>query len=67
MNRILLSTLLLFCISNIILAQVDEKLREDIRNTGYLHNSPLPLDYSKSFETFGLEKKVGQTILFSDM
>lgn len=38
-------------------AQVDEKLKEDIRNTGYVH-SPLPLDYSKSFETFGLTKKV---------
>lgn len=38
-------------------AQVDEQLKEDIRNTGYIH-SPLPLDYSKSFETFGLTKKV---------
>lgn len=37
--------------------QTDEKLRSDIRNTGYIH-SPLALDYSKSFETFGLTKKV---------
>jgi hypothetical protein len=43
-------------------AQIDEKLKSDIRNTGYIH-SPLPLDYSKSFETFGLTKKV----LVSDM
>lgn len=67
MKKIVLSTVMLFCATNILLAQVDEKLREDIRNTGYLHNSPLPLDYSKSFELSGLEKKVVQTTLFSDM
>ena len=58
---------LFFCVSSFLLAQVDEKLKEDIRNTGYLHNSPLTLDYSKSFETFGLTKKVLKSDLFSDM
>ncbi|MEX0360490.1 MAG: cellulase N-terminal Ig-like domain-containing protein, partial [Allomuricauda sp.] len=64
-----LSTLFLAFISTSItlLAQVDEKLKEDIRNTGYLHNSPLPLDHSKSFETFGLTKKVLRSDLYQDM
>ncbi|MDH6306441.1 hypothetical protein M2459_003165 [Parabacteroides sp. PF5-5] len=47
-------------------AQIDEKLKEDIRNTGYVH-SPLPLDYSKSFETFGLTKKVSLSDMLCDM
>ncbi len=38
-------------------AQVDEKLKADIVSTGYVH-SPLPLDETKAFETFGLKKKV---------
>ena len=50
-----------------LFGQIDEKLKEDLRNTGYLHNSPLPLDYSKAFETYGLTKKVLQTDLFDDM
>ena len=33
-------------------AQVDEKLKADIVSTGYVH-SPLPLDETKAFETFG--------------
>lgn len=47
-------------------AQIDEKLKEDIRNTGYIH-SPLPLDYSKSFETSGLKKKVLTSDMLCDM
>lgn len=35
----------------------DKQFQADIRNTGILH-SPLPLDYSKAYETFGLTKKV---------
>lgn len=35
----------------------DEQFAADIRNTGIIH-SPLPLDYSKAYETFGLTKKV---------
>lgn len=42
-------------------AQVDEKLKADIVSTGYVH-SPLPLDETKAFETFGLKKKVLETI-----
>ncbi len=62
MKRVLFVTLL-FALSNFLMfSQIDEKLKSDIRNTGYVH-SPLPLDYSKSFETFGLTKRV----LLSDM
>jgi len=49
-----------------IYAQIDEKLKNDIRQTGYLH-SPLPLDYSKSFEVFGLTKKVLKSDMLCDM
>jgi hypothetical protein len=62
MKKILASLLLFICFAGSLLAQIDKKLKEDIVNTGYVH-SPLPLDYSKSFETFGLTKKV----LISDM
>lgn len=47
-------------------AQIDAKLREDIRNTGYVH-SPLPLDYSKAFETHALHKKVLASETVCDM
>jgi len=66
MKKILISICLLFCCITLILAQVDEKLKQDIRNTGMIHK-PLPLDYSKSLETFGLKKKVLQSQLFCDM
>lgn len=56
---------LLFC-STIASAQIDEQLKEDIRNTGYIH-SPLPLDYSKSFETYGLQKNVLVSDMLCDM
>jgi hypothetical protein len=41
-------------------------LKSDIRNTGYIH-SPLPLDQSKAFETFGLTKKVLVSDMLCDM
>ena len=47
-------------------AQVDEKLKADIVSTGYVH-SPLPLDETKAFETFGLKKKVLETMMLCDM
>ena len=56
----------LLCCTHLLFAQIDEKLKEDIRNTGYVH-SPLPLDYSKSFETFGLTKKVLVSDMLCDM
>ncbi|OQY93683.1 MAG: glycosyl hydrolase family 9 [Sphingobacteriales bacterium UTBCD1] len=62
MKRKLTTAFLLACTANILLAQPDPKLKEDIRNTGFVH-SPLPLDYSKSLEIRGLTKKV----LLSDM
>lgn len=52
--------------TSLLSAQVDQQLKEDIRNTGYIH-SPLPLDYSKSFETFGLTKTVLKSDLLLDM
>ncbi|MBS1486779.1 MAG: glycoside hydrolase family 9 protein [Bacteroidetes bacterium] len=59
--------LLLFtsCVSS-LLAQTDKQLKQDIRSTGYVH-TPLPLDYSKSFETFGLTKKVLASDMLCDM
>ncbi len=62
MKKLTLISLLIALNSWLLFSQSDEKLKSDIRNTGYVH-SPLPLDYSKSFETFGLNKKV----LLSDM
>ncbi len=62
-------TILLFLAAiptSLIFAQIDEKLKDDIRSTGYIH-SPLPLDYSKSFESFGLTKKVLASEMLCDM
>ncbi|NLA15889.1 MAG: glycosyl hydrolase family 9 [Bacteroidales bacterium] len=58
--------LLFVCFSTGLSAQVDEKLKEDIRNTGYVH-SPLPLDYSKAFETFAIKKKVLESVTLCSM
>jgi hypothetical protein len=62
MKRLIIIALLFSYNCYFLFSQTDEKLKSDIRNTGYVH-SPLPLDYSKSFETFGLTKK----LLVSDM
>ncbi len=65
MKRLSLLILLTFgCYA--LVAQVDPKLKEDIRNTGYIH-SPLPLDYSKAFEPFALAKKVLSSEVLCDM
>ncbi len=48
-------------------AQVDEGLRRDIRNTAYIHSAQLPLDYSKAFETWALHKKVLASEVLCDM
>ncbi len=66
MKQIVASALLLICPAGLLLAQVDEQLKEDIRNTGYVH-SPLTLDYSKSFESSGLTKKVLVSDMLCDM
>lgn len=57
MKRITASIFFLVIPVCMLFAQIDEQLKADIRNSGYVH-SPLPLDYTKSFETFGLTKKV---------
>ncbi len=62
MRELKVIALIILCSSSFLFPQVDEKLKNDIRSTGYIH-SPLPLDYSKSFETFGLTK----TVLISDV
>ena len=54
------------CPATVLQAQTDEKLKEDIRNTGFVH-SPLSLDYSKSFESFAMTKKVLVSDLLCDM
>lgn len=66
MKRVLSSALLLLCPAALLFAQIDPKLQEDIRKTGYVH-SPLPLDYTKSFESFGLTKKVLVSDMLCDM
>src|SRR5512135_3620274 len=58
--------LIVLCSSSLLFSQVDERLKDDIRRTGAIH-SPLPLDYSKSFETFGLTKKVLSSHVLCDM
>ena len=66
MKKILALALLFIYSTGLLFAQIDEKLKDDIRNTGYVH-SPLPLDYSKSFESFGLTKKVLVSQMLCDM
>src|SRR5947199_5541662 len=66
MKKTFVLALLFICFKSLLFAQIDEQLEEDIRNTGYVH-SPLPLDYSKSFETFGLTKKVLTSDMLCDM
>lgn len=61
MRELKMMALIILCSSSFLFPQIDEKLKDDIRSTGYIH-SPLPLDFSKSFETFGLTK----TVLISD-
>jgi hypothetical protein len=68
MKKIILSVLLflIICPAYLLHAQIDEKLKEDIHNTGYVHR-PLPLDYSKSYESFGLTKTILHSDLLCDM
>ena len=66
MKKTVITLLSLIFSTGFLFAQIDEKLKEDIRNTGYVP-SPLPLDYSKSFETFGLTKKVLNAEMLCDM
>ena len=66
MNKLTITTLLFFCSCCFLFSQTDEKLKSDIRNTGYVH-SPLRLDRTKSLETFGLTKKVLVSDMLSDM
>lgn len=66
MKRLITIYLLLLCSTSCMLAQIDEKLKEDVRNTGYVH-SPLPLDYSKAFETWALHKEVTASEVLCDM
>ena len=47
-------------------AQYDEKFQADLRNSGMVHR-PLPTDYSKAYETFGLTKKVLVSEVLCDM
>lgn len=56
MKKIFALALMFTCSTNLLFAQIDENLKDDIRNTGYVHSPAL--DYSKSFESFGLTKKV---------
>ena len=62
MRELAVRTLIILCSLSFLFPQVDEKLKRDIRSTGGVH-FPLPLDFSKSFETFGLTK----TVLVSDV
>lgn len=66
MQKIILLALLLLSSYFFLSAQPDEKLRSDISHTGYIH-FPLPLDHSKSFETFGLTKEVLVSDMLCDM
>ena len=60
------AAMILFSCDSTESSPVDEKLQTDIRHTGMIH-SPLPLDYSKAYETFGLTKKVLVSEMLSDM
>lgn len=65
-NLILLGAALL-CPAISTQAQVDEKLKEDIVKTGYIH-SMLPIDNSKSYyENYAKHKKVTRQVVLNDM
>jgi hypothetical protein len=66
MKKLVITGLLLLVACCLMFSQTDEKLKSDIRATGYIH-SPLPLDHNKSFETFGLTKKVLVSDMLCDM
>lgn len=66
MKKIIVSALCVILTNSLLFAQIDTQLKEDIVNSGYVH-SPLPLDYSKAFETFGLTKKVLTSDVLCDM
>ncbi|HUX97307.1 MAG TPA: glycoside hydrolase family 9 protein [Bacteroidales bacterium] len=66
MKRLSLLTLMISVICFSAISQVDEKLKSDLKSTGNVH-FPLPLDYSKSFETYGLTKKVLVSNMLCDM
>jgi hypothetical protein len=66
MRKTLAFVLTILCLPILSLAQFDPRLKQDIINTGFIHR-PLPLDYSKSFETFGLTKKVLSSAMLLDM
>ncbi len=66
MRELKVMALIILCSSSFLFPQVDRKLKDDIRSTGYIH-SPLPLDYGKSFETFGLTKTVLTSAVLCDM
>ena len=66
MRKVVSIALLQICLPVLLFAQFDKKLKRDIINTGYIHR-PLPLDYSKAFETFGLNKKVLSSTLLAEM
>jgi hypothetical protein len=66
MKKSALFTLLLISQCHLMLAQIDEQLKSDIRTSGYVH-SPLPLDYSKAYETYALTKKVLVSDMLCDM
>lgn len=58
--------LLLYCCNSSVSSPVDEQFMTEVRNTGMIH-SPLPLDFSKAYETFGLTKNVLVNDMLADM
>ncbi|MCC6288701.1 MAG: glycoside hydrolase family 9 protein [Chitinophagaceae bacterium] len=64
---IYLTVAVIFLTCNITYAQVDKKLKEELQQTGFIHHSLLPLDETKSFEAFGIRKKVLNSIMLCDM
>src|SRR4051812_7043165 len=66
MRTLLAIAALMFVTCSPLVAQIDDKLKKDVIESGYLH-SPLPLDYSKSLETTGLKKKVLASSVLCDM
>lgn len=71
MTKICISISLLIATSmgaiNTASAQTDEKLKQELLQTGYINYSLLPLDESKAFETSAIKKKVLNTVMLCDM
>lgn len=66
MNKAFLPLLIALFLCQSADCQPDKSLQKEVVASGFIHQ-PLPLDYSKSFETFGITKNAVKSDLLADM